>query len=157
MSFKEFLQKCRTEKKYRMSIIWILMVIVLILIFFWKKFTTFLWIIFVLLAVAMGLEGFNYDVDLGKLWQTWNYQESRVESVKDKDGNTVRLIWQCVKADVNCRNFKTQAEAQKVYDTCMQEIKENNKNISNPVNLDIYGLDKDKDWKACEHLPKRAK
>jgi hypothetical protein len=51
-----------------------------------------LWIIFVLLAVALGLEGFNYDVDLGKLWQTGNYKESRVESVKDKNGNTIRLI-----------------------------------------------------------------
>lgn len=154
MSFKDFLQKCRADKKYRMWIIWILMVIVLILIFVWKKFTTFLWIIFVLLAVVLWLEGFDYDVDLWKLWKTGNYQESRVESVKDKDWNTIRLIWQCVKADVNCNNFKTQAEAQKVYNTCMEEIKENNKNISDPKKLDIYGLDKDKDWLACEVLPK---
>lgn len=154
MWFKEYLENCRKSKKCRIWIISILMVIVLFLIFFWKKFTLFLWIIFVLLAVALGLEWFNYDVDLGKLWQTGNYKESRVESVKDKDWNTVRLIWECVKADVNCSNFKTRWEAQKVYDNCMNEIKKNNKWVSNPKSLDIYGLDKDKDWIACESLPK---
>ncbi|RAL57668.1 hypothetical protein BLD25_01925 [Candidatus Gracilibacteria bacterium GN02-872] len=157
MGIKETLQDCRNSKKCRMWIIGILMVIVLFLIFFWKKATTALWIIFVLLAIAMGLEGFNYDVDLGKLWETGNYKESRVESVKDKNGNTVRLIGSCVKADVNCNNFTTQAEAQKVYDTCMNEIKKNNKGVSNPKSLDIYGLDKDKDGIACESLPKTKK
>ena len=130
------------------------MVIVLFLIFFWKKFTLFLWIIFVLLAVTLGLEGFNYDVDLWKLWETWNYKESRVESVKDKNGNTIRLIWECVKADVNCNNFKTRWEAQKVYDNCMAEIQKNNPTITDPKKLDIYGLDRDKDGLACENLPK---
>lgn len=154
MNIKEYLQNCRKSKKCRISIIWFLMIIVLILIFFWKKFTTLLWIIFILLAIAMWLEWFNYDVDLQKLWKTWNYKESRIENIKDKNWNTIRLIWQCVKANVNCDNFKTQIEAQKVYNTCMKEIKENNKNIDNPKKLDIYWLDKDKDGIACEALPK---
>ncbi|ATU05757.1 hypothetical protein BKN14_04970 [Candidatus Gracilibacteria bacterium HOT-871] len=154
MGFKEYLENCRKSKKCRIWIISILMVIVLFLIFFGKKFTLFLWIIFVLLAVALGLEGFNYDVDLGKLWQTGNYKESRVESVKDKNGNTIRLIGECVKADVNCNNFKTRGEAQKVYDNCMAEIQKNNPTITDPKKLDIYGLDRDKDGLACENLPK---
>ncbi len=144
---------CRKSKKCRMWVIWVLMIIVILLMFFWKKWMVALTVILVLLAVAMWIEGFNYDVDLGKLWQTWSYEQSRVESVKDKDGNTIRLIWECVKADVNCDNFKTQADAQALYDKCMKEIAKNNKNIENPVNLDIYWLDRDKDGKACEALP----
>lgn len=145
---------CRKSKKCRIWIIWALMLIVLLLIFFWKKGTIFLWTVFVLLAVAIWLEWFNYDIDLQKFWETWwNYQESRVESIT-KDGNTVRLIWECVKADVNCDNFKTQADAQAMYEKCATEIAKNNKNIENPLKLDIYGLDRDKDGIVCEALPK---
>jgi len=107
----------------------------------------------VLLAIALGLEGFNYDADLQKLWETGSYSQSRVESVKDKDGNTVRLIGECVKADVNCANFKTQNDAQSLYDTCAEEIAQNNVNIGDVKSLDIYGLDRDKDGKVCEALP----
>ncbi len=147
---------CRQSKKCRMTIIWILMFIVLLLIIFWKKWTTALIVIFILLAVAMWLEWFDYDVDLGKLWETWNYQESRVESVKDKDWNTIRLIWECVKNDLNCKHFKTQGEAQAMYDKCATEIKANNPNIEDPKKLDIYWLDWDKDGIVCEALPKFA-
>jgi len=151
-----WISECRKSKKCRMGIIGGLMVIVILLLIFWKKGTVALSVILVLLAVAMWIEWFNYDVDLGKLWETGNYQESRVESIKDKDWNTVRLIWECVKADVNCDNFKTQEDAQKRYDFCMDEIKANNKNIEDPRKLDIYGLDRDHDGIACEALPKMA-
>ncbi len=147
---------CRKSKKCRMSVIWALMLIVLLLAIFMKKWTTAFIVIFVLLAVAMGLEWYNYDVDLQKLWETWNYQESRVQAVKDKNWNTIKLIWSCVKADVNCDNFKTQADAQKRYDECMDEIKKDNPTITDPKKLDIYGLDRDHDWIACESLPKVA-
>ena len=147
---------CRKSKKCRMWIIGWLMVIVVLLLIFWKKGTIALSVILVLLAVAMWVEGFNYDIDLQKYWETGNYQESRVESIKDKNWDTIRLIWECVKADVNCDNFKTQEDAQKKYDSCMTEIKANNPNIENPVKLDIYGLDRDHDWIACEALPKMA-
>ena len=100
------------------------------------------------------MEVFDYDIDLGKYWETGNFQESRVETVKDKNGNSIRLIGECVKADVNCDNFKTQNDAQRTYDKCMREIAKNNKDIQNPVKLDIYGLDRDKDGIACEALPK---
>jgi len=151
-----WISECRKSKKCRMGIIGGLMVIVILLLIFWKKWTVALSVILVLLAVAMWIEWFNYDVDLGKLWETGNYQESRVESIKDKDWNTVRLIWECVKADVNCDNFKTQEDAQKRYDFCMDEIKKNNPNIEDPRKLDIYGLDRDHDGIACEALPKMA-
>ncbi len=150
------ISECRKSKKCRMSIIWILMLVVALLFFIWWKAKILLIVIFVLLAIAMGIEGFNYDVDLQKLWDTGSYEQSRVESVKDKNGDTIRLIGSCVKADVNCDNFKTQEEAQKRYDTCMKEIKENNKNITDPVKLDIYWLDRDHDGIACEALPKLA-
>ncbi len=150
------ISNCRKSKKCRMWVIWGLMLVVILLMIFWKKWTIALSVILVLLAVAMWVEGFNYDVDLQKLWETGNYQESRVESIKDKDGNTVRLIWECVKADVNCDNFKTQADAQTRYNYCMDEIKQNNPNIEDPRKLDIYGLDRDHDGIACEALPKVA-
>jgi hypothetical protein len=58
-----------------------------------------------------------------------------------------------VKSDVNCDNFKTQTEAQNVYDTCADEIAQNNSNIGDVKSLDIYGLDRDKDGIVCESLP----
>lgn len=128
------------------------MALVVILMLVLKKGTIAFTVILILLAVALGLEGFNYDVDLGKLWETGNYQESRVESVTDKDGNTVRLIGSCVKADVNCDQFETQNEAQEIYNTCAAEIEANN-NIDDVKSLDIYGLDRDKDGIVCEALP----
>lgn len=126
--------------------------IVIALLIFWGKAKTFLWIILILLAIALGIEGFNYDVDLQKLWETRDYNASRIESVVDKDGNTIRLIGSCVKADINCDNFRTQNEAQEIYERCAREIEANN-NIANVKSLDIYGLDRDKDEIVCEALP----
>jgi hypothetical protein len=131
------------------------MLIVVLLLIFWKKGTIALTVILVLLAVAMWLEGFNYDADLVKLWETGSYEQSKVETIKDKEGNSIKLIGSCVKADVNCDNFETQIDAQTRYDSCMDEIKSNN-NIEDTVKLDIYGLDRDHDGIACESLPKLA-
>jgi len=139
-----------------MGVIGWLMVIVVLLLIFWKKGTVALTVILVLLAVAMWLEGFDYDSDLGKLWETGSYEQSRVQTIEDKEGNSVRLIGSCVKADVNCANFNTQWDAQARYDFCMDEIRSNNDNIEDPVKLDIYGLDRDQDGLACEALPKTA-
>ena len=108
-----WISNCRKSKKCRMWIIGSLMVIVILLLIFWKKGTVALTVILVLLAIAMWVEWFNYDADLWKLWETGSYQESRVQSIKDKDWNTIRLIGSCIKADVNCDNFETQSDAQK--------------------------------------------
>jgi len=151
------LWNCKKSKKCRMGVIWSLMAVVILLLIFWKKGTVALTVILVLLAIAMWVEGFDLDADLGKLWETGSYSESRIQSVTDKDGNTVRLIWECVKADVNCDNFATQGEAQAKYDSCMTEIIKNNPNVSDPVKLDIYGLDRNHDGVACQSLPKTEK
>ncbi len=107
----------------------------------------------ILILGAVGMEVYDYDLDLGKLWETGNLEQSRVESVKDGEGNTVRLIWECVKADVNCDNFQTQRDAQATYNKCAAEIEANNAGIENALKLDIYGLDRDKDGIVCEALP----
>lgn len=138
-----------------MSIIAILMLVVLLLIIFWKKATGILIVILVLLAIAMGLEGFNYDADLGKLWETKSYSESRVETIKDSDGNSIRLITgNCNRAefDLNCDDFATQGEAQAKYNECANIIAENNPNIDTRK-LDIYGLDGNNNGIVCEALP----
>ena len=151
-----WISEFRKSKKWRMWIIAALMWIVILLLIFWKKWTVALTIILILLAVALWLEGFDYDADLWKLWETGSYSESRVESITDKEGNTVRLIWECVKADVNCDNFNTQADAQALYNKCSESILANNTNVWDVAKLDIYGLDRDKDGLVCESLPKTA-
>lgn len=131
------------------------MLVVLLLIIFWKKATGILIVILVLLAIAMGLEGFNYDADLGKLWETKSYSESRVETIKDSDGNSIRLITgNCNRAefDLNCDDFATQGEAQAKYNECANIIAENNPNIDTRK-LDIYGLDGNNNGIVCEALP----
>jgi len=39
----------------------------------------------------------------------------------------------------------------------MTEIIKNNPNVSDPVKLDIYGLDRNHDGVACQSLPKTEK
>jgi len=138
-----------------MSVIGALMLIVVLLLIFWKKGTVVLTVILVLLAVAMGLEGFDYDADLGKLWETGSYSESRVETVKDSDWNSVRIITgNCNRAefDMNCSSFSNQGEAQAKYNECAEEIAANNPGID-VKKLDVYGLDGDNDGIVCEALP----
>ncbi|MBZ0305101.1 MAG: excalibur calcium-binding domain-containing protein [Anaerolineae bacterium] len=42
----------------------------------------------------------------------------------------------------NCSNFRTHAEAQTCYETCLAV-----------TGRDVHGLDRDKDGRACETLP----
>jgi len=112
-------------------------------------------VILILLAMAMGLEWYNGDADLGKLWETGSYSESRVETVKDSEGNSVRLITGVCNSndfDLNCADFTTQGEAQAKYDACAKEVEENNPGIDTRK-LDIYGLDGNNNGIVCEALP----
>jgi len=112
-------------------------------------------VILILLAMAMWLEGFNGDADLGKLWETKSYSESRVETIKDADGNSVRLITGTCNSgdfDLNCSNFSTQGEAQAKYNECAEQVAENNPGIDTKK-LDIYGLDGNNNGVVCEALP----
>ncbi len=140
-----------------MSVIGALMVIVILLLIFWKKGTIALTVILVLLAIAMWLDGFDYDADLQKLWETGSYSESRVETVKDANGNSVRVITGVCNSgdfDLNCANFSTQEEAQAKYQQCADEIAANNPGIDTRK-LDIYGLDGNNNGIVCEALPSK--
>jgi hypothetical protein len=93
----------------------------------------------------------NYDIDLGKLRDTGNIQESRVQTK-----NGMKIFGNCVSDNVNCANFKTQPEAQAKYEACAEQIRiDNKKTDKNEIkNLDIYGLDGNKNGIVCESLPK---
>ena len=155
MNITDTIKKYRASKKARLSIIGLLMCIVVLLIIFWQKATTILLVILVLLAIAMWLEGFDYDIDLQKYWESWSYSESRVERIKDSDGNYIEIITgNCNRSefDFNCADFETQHEAQNKYSECASLISENNPWID-IRKLDIYWLDGDKDGIVCEALP----
>ena len=70
MGVKDTLADARKKKKVRMGVILGLMALVVILMLVLKKGTIAFTVILVLLAIALGLEGFNYDADLQKLWET---------------------------------------------------------------------------------------
>ena len=143
----------RASKNARMIFLGILLIILAILYFTVEKAKGIFFGLFIMVAIAMGIEATNYDIDLGKLFETGNVQESRVQTLKGKDGTQVRVFGTCIKDDINCSAFKTQWEAQSKYDTCANEIKKNNTAITDTNKLDIYGLDGDKDGKVCEALP----
>jgi hypothetical protein len=126
--------------------------IVILLLIFWGKAKGVLLAILVILFVALGLQVADYDVDLGKLWETGgNIEESRV---MQKDGLKV-FGSQCITNNLNCDNFQTQGEAQAKYDTCAEQIaRDNNVDGARVRSVDVFGLDKDKDGIVCEALPK---
>lgn len=155
MWLKDALKNVRNNKTSRMTIIGVLMIVVLLLLIFWKKGTAALLVIFVLLAIAMGLEGFDYDVDLQKLWETKSYSESRVERVTDSEWNPHTVITGTCNSkefDLNCADFSTQSEAQTKYQQCADSVAADNPGLD-VRKLDIYGLDGDNDGKVCEALP----
>lgn len=143
-----WISKFRRSKKARLTIIGVLFLIVLALLVFWGKAKILLIALLILLAVAFGVESYDYDIDLWKFMETWNYQESRIENK-----NGVKLIGRCVSNDLNCSNFDNQAEAQELFNECAIQIKQNNPGIEN---VDVYGLDGDKDGLVCESLRKTA-
>lgn len=110
-----------------------------------------LWIILILLVSAFGVEYFDYDVDLGKLWETGSVSESRVEHK-----NGIKIFGEdCASNNLNCADFKTQWEAQEKYDYCADKIADDNQTTKENIrSIDVYGLDRDKDGIVCEALPK---
>ena len=149
------LAELRQSKNARMVFLGVLFLILVVLFFTWGKAKGVLIGLMILVAIAMGIEATNYDIDLGKLLETGNVQESRVQSTKDG----IKLYGSCIKGgidktDINCANFKSQVEAQAKYEECAVQIEKNNSQVKNAKSLDIYGLDRDKDGKVCEALPK---
>ena len=141
-------KKLRGNHKFRLILILILMAIVAVLFFVWEKARIALVVAFITLTAALGLEVSQNDWDLGQLWQTGSFQESKVQ--RDESGNVLYDAFGNVTTDgsvgksadeYNCSDFETQAQAQTFFEKLG--------GTSNDVNR----LDGDKDGEACESLP----
>lgn len=135
------LQQLRSSKKARLILIGILIAIALVLAIFVKKLRLAMIGVIVLLLVALGLEVKDTDYDLGKMMETGSLKESRIE--RDAGGNLI-MDGICEKDGYNCDDFRTQSEAQAVFDRC--KFGKGN---------DPHRLDGDDDGEACESLPKK--
>ncbi len=166
------MQNIRNNKKFRLGLIILLMIIVAVLYF--RNVNTenltsvdgiqselagqmkpdtmekkVLIGIMGLLGVGAGLEASNNDIDLGKLIETkGDLKASKV--LRDKEGNVVtaeeiKAGTKTAKAtdEYNCDDFKTQPLAQAFY------LK------AGGVKGDTNGLDGNKDGEACTALPQK--
>lgn len=143
------ISKLRGNRKFRLGLILILMVIVAILFVVWEKARIALVIAFIALLAALGLEVSQNDWDLGKMWETKSLQESKISRDEqgnvlfDKFGNiTTDKSMGKTADDYNCDDFSTQPEAQ----TFFLKV--------GGTDNDLNRLDGDKDGEACESLPK---
>ncbi len=163
MTLENIKQSLETARNTKSTRIWFMVGLgVILFILWWMKIikTGFAIGLGIVILAAIGIETFDYDLDLGKLWQTGNIQESRVSHTKDG----IKLMGSCAipikwEWDLNCANFKTQEEAQTKYEQCSNEIASYNNGVdlSKIKSLDIYRLDGDKDGIVCESLPRRKK
>lgn len=134
------------SKKTRLWVIGILAVVCVLGIVFSKA--TWAKVLFGgLLALLLGagyMESKNTDYDVKKLVETGSFEKAKLK--RDDKGvlTNVEEFCDAKEIDYNCKDFKTQSEAQMVYDRCKVKGK----------NMDVYGLDRDKDGKVCESLPK---
>ncbi len=129
----------RRSKTVRIVAIVAVLVLAALLAYFFEKTRWLMIAVVVLMLGALGLETTNNDWDLGKLMRTGSFAESRVQ--RDESGNVI-LGAMCGDASYNCDDFRTQPEAQEVYDYC--KFGDGN---------DPHRLDGDKDGVACESLP----
>ena len=104
--------------------------------------------VILLLLTAFGMEAKNTDYDIGKAIKTGSLSAAKIER-DPKTGNIVNVDAFCnaEKQNYNCSDFKSQPEAQSVYDRCKGLGK----------NMDIYGLDGNHNGLVCEALPKGVK
>ncbi len=139
-------QDIRSSKKARLWIIGVLIAIAVALLFVvkgtWAK--AILGVVIAILIGAFGMEATNNDYDMKKLVETKSFSASKIER-DPSTGNLVNVDAFCnaAESDYNCTDFKSQGEAQGVYDRCKGLGK----------NMDIYRLDGDKDGLVCESLP----
>jgi len=158
MSERSTLQKARNTKSTRLWFLVLLVVIVIALYMMGIIKKGFAIGIGILLLAAIGIQSFDYDLDLATLWETGSIKESRVQHTKDGvvlKGDCVKPVGKADEYDLDCKNFATQAEAQQKYDYCAAQIAENNKGLdrSQVMSLDVYGLDRNKNGVVCEALP----
>lgn len=145
------MQTLPDDHKKRMWLIGILIVLALIALYFVKATWAKVAIggMIALLLVAFGLEAKKTDYDMGTLIKTGSFSAAQIK--RDANGNldqsSVDAFCNAQQKDYNCKDFSTQPEAQQVYDRC--------KTLGQ--NMDVYGLDGDKDGVVCEALPKKAR
>lgn len=151
-SWRAKINKLRGNRKFRLGFIVFLLIVVGVLFFFWEKMRIVLAIAFIALLAAFGLEASQNDFDLGKLWETKSFEQSKVSRdnsgniIFDKNGNITTDSSKGKKADdYNCDDFGNQPEAQNFF------VK-----VGGTGN-DLNRLDGDKDGNACESLPKGAR
>lgn len=144
------LKKLRGNKKLRLWIIGILMLIVAILFIFWEKARIFLAVAFLTLLTAFGLEVTENDWDLQTFIETGSLNDSKImrdtsgNLLFDKEGNITTNSALGKSADsYNCNDFDTQPEAQTFYERV------------GGLGNDVNRLDGDKDGEACESLPQK--
>ena len=140
--------KSRFSHKTRIWVIVALLAVVALLFVIWEKGRIALVVAAVALLAALGLEVSQNDWDLGKLWETKSFQESKVSRdtagniLFDKLGNITTDKTLGKKADdYNCDDFATQPEAQAFFEKV------------GGVGNDVNRLDGNKDGEACESLP----
>lgn len=159
MSERSTLQKTRNTKSTRLWFLVFLVVVVFALYMMGIIKKGFAIGIGILLLGAIGIQSFDYDLDLATLWSTGSIKESRVQHTKNGvvlKGDCVKPAGKSAEYDLNCSNFATQAEAQKKYDSCAAQIAGNNSGLSKAkiMSLDVYGLDGNKNGVVCEALPR---
>jgi hypothetical protein len=102
-----------------------------------------------LLLTAFGMEAKKTDYDLGTLAKTGSFTAAKIQ--RDQNGNllpeSIDSFCNAQQQDYNCSDFKTQPEAQQVYDRCKTLGK----------NMDVYRLDGNHNGIVCEALPKAAR
>ncbi len=146
------LTKLRYNRKFRLGFILFLMAVIAVLFVFFEKLRIGLVIAFIALLAAFGLEVTQNDWDLGTLWQTRSFEQSKVARDEagnilfDKLGNITTDSTQGKTADeYNCDDFATNPEAQTFFEK-----------VGGTGN-DLNRLDGDKDGQACESLPQGNK
>ncbi len=140
------IKELRSSKKARLWTIGGLIALALIALYFVKGTTAkaIVGAMLAILLVALGLEANNTDYDLGKAIETKSFSKAKIErdpatgNIKNADA-----FCNAQEIDYNCSDFKTQKEANEIYQKCKTSGK----------NMDAYGLDGDKDGKVCESLP----
>lgn len=135
------ISKLRRSKKFRLTIIIVLLIIAGVIFFLWEKARIAAFIAIIALLAALGLEATENDWDLGKAIETGSMSEAKIQ--RDDGGNLI--IGAMCNADdtfdYNCDDFTTQEEAQSVYEKCAKNGK------------DVHGLDGNNDGVACQSLP----
>jgi hypothetical protein len=136
----------RNSKKMRLWVIGVLIIVAGFVFYFVKGTTAKVaaGAMIALLLLAFGMEAKGNDYDMKKLVETKSFSKAKIE--RDAvTGNITNADAFCSAQDIdyNCKDFKTQKEANDLYQKCKSAGK----------NMDVYGLDGDKDGKVCESLP----